>query len=129
MTTLTHSDDIAAVAPGDRARLRLPVARRSSGEDLAITAHVVRGRTPGPALLLIANVHGDAIFGADAVNTAIARLNPEELAGTVIGVPVANPVAFESGTRATGQGWNTDMNNMNRVFPGTREGWITQKMA
>ncbi|SDT10920.1 succinylglutamate desuccinylase/aspartoacylase family protein [Jiangella sp. DSM 45060] len=129
MTTLTHSDEIAAVAPGSRSRFRLPVARRSSGEELAISGQVVRGRSPGASLLLIANVHGDAIFGAEAVNTALARLDPEQLAGSVIGVPVANPVAFESGTRATGQGWNTDMNNMNRVFPGTRQGWVTQKMA
>jgi hypothetical protein len=49
--------------------------------------------------------------------------------GTVIGIPVANPLAFESATRATGQGWNTDMNNMNRVFPGSRNGWVTQRMA
>ncbi len=55
----------------------------------------------------------------------LATLSPE----TVVAVPVANPVAFETGTRTTGQGWNTDMNNMNRVFLGAADGWVTQQLA
>lgn len=122
-------DQIVDVAPGTRASFRVPIARRASGENLAITVHVARGKQDGPVLGLVAAVHGDAIYGSHIVMEAFRRLDLDELSGTVIAVPVANPIAFESHTRATGQGMNTDMNNMNRVFPGNAGGWITQKMA
>lgn len=117
------------VAPGTKTSWRVPVTRRASGEVLAQHVHVAKGKTDGPVLALVAAVHGDAIYGSRIVMEAFKRINTDELAGTVIAVPVANPIAFESHTRATGQGMNTDMNNMNRVFPGNLGGWVTQKMA
>lgn len=124
----TKPDDIQ-LAPGERGHWRVPIARRSSGENLAMHIHGVRGRNDGPTLALVAAVHGDAISGSRTVLETIGRIDPETLSGTVLAVPVANPVAFESNTRTTGQGMNTDMNNMNRVFPGSRGGWVTQKLA
>lgn len=122
-------DDLLGVDPGASARFALPVARRASGENLTIAVHVKRGVNPGPTLGLVGAVHGDAAWGSHVVRTAFEAIDASTLSGTVMAVPVANPVAFESATRTTGQGWNTDMNNMNRVFPGSRTGWITQKMA
>jgi predicted deacylase len=40
-------------------------------------------------------------------------------------VPVVNPLAFQSQTRHTPQ----DMQNMNRVFPGDPDGWLTEQLA
>lgn len=125
---ITSPDDLA-LAPGSRDHWRVPIARRSSGENLMMHVHGVRGRTDGPTLGLVAAVHGDAISGTRTVMETIERIDPEQLRGTVLAVPVANPVAFESATRTTGQGMNTDMNNMNRVFPGNKGGWVTQKLA
>lgn len=121
--------EILDVPPGARAVFRLPVTRRSSGEELAIAVHVAAGKQSGPVLGLTGAIHGDALYGSHIIRLAMERLDLARLRGTVIGVPVCNPVAFESGTRTTGQGWNTDMNNMNRVFPGQAGGWVTQKMA
>jgi predicted deacylase len=113
----------------ERQVFRFPVSRRASGEQLAITVHVAQGARPGPRLALVATVHGDAIFGAQVIREVLDRTPLEHMRGTLIAVPVANPIAFESYTRTTGQGMNTDMNNMNRVFPGDPNGWLTQKMA
>ena len=120
--------DLGSVELGGRRHFELPVAQRASGETLTIHVHVQRGREPGPTLGLVGTVHGDAVFGGYAVMHALSTIGTD-FRGTLVGVPVANPVAFESGTRTTGQGWNTDMNNMNRVFPGNRDGWVTQQMA
>lgn len=128
-------DDIAAAPadvipePGTKGRWRVPVARRASGEDLAIHVHAIRGLREGPTLALVASVHGDAIYGSRIVMDALSRLDPAMISGTVLAVPVVNPLAFESATRNTGQGMNTDMTNMNRVFPGDPGGWVNQKMA
>jgi uncharacterized protein len=121
--------DLLDLAPGTRRMFRAPVARRASGENLSIAIHVVQGARPGPRLALVGTVHGDAIFGAQAIKRVLECTPPEQLSGSIVAVPVANPVAFESYTRTTGQGMNTDMNNMNRVFPGDRGGWLTQKLA
>lgn len=124
----TSPDDIT-LNPGSRGHWRVPITRRASGEDLAMHVHAIRGANDGPTLALVAAVHGDAIAGTRVVMEAVSRLDPSSLSGTVLAVPVANPIAFESHTRTTGQGMNTDMNNMNRVFPGNRGGWVTQKLA
>lgn len=126
---IVTAPDQIELSPGSRGQWRVPIARRSSGENLMMHVHGVRGVKDGPTLALVAAVHGDAISGTRTVLETIARLDPHKLAGTVLAVPVANPVAFESNTRTTGQGMNTDMNNMNRVLPGNRGGWVTQKLA
>ena len=125
---VTSPEDMK-LAPGTRNHWRVPIARRASGELLTMQVHAVTGKRKGPTLALVAAVHGDAISGTRTVMEAISRLDPESLSGTVIAVPVANPIAFESNTRTAGQGMNTDMTNMNRVLPGSRGGWITQKLA
>ncbi len=125
---LRNPEDLKKVPRGQRGHFVVPVARRIGGGTIDIHVHVVQGDRPGPTLGLIANIHGDAVYGARIVSTWLERADTD-FAGTVIAIPVANPVAFESATRTTGQGWNTDMNNMNRVFPGDAGGWITQKLA
>jgi predicted deacylase len=127
--TVSAPVDILDVAAGTRQMFRFPVTRRASGEQLAITVHVAQGARPGPRLALVGTVHGDAIFGAQVIREVLEHTPLDQLRGTLIAVPVANPIAFESFTRTTGQGMNTDMNNMNRVFPGDRNGWLSQKMA
>jgi len=121
--------DLMSVPRGSREAFRIPVAQRASGDALGIAVHVARGAHEGPTLGLVATIHGDAAFGAMVIKGLLDSLDLSVLRGTVVGVPIANPIAFESFTRTTGQGMNTDMNNMNRVFPGDRGGWLTQKMA
>lgn len=128
MADTLSAAEIESVNRGTRRDFALNVARRASGEDLSIHVQVARGQRPGPTLALIANVHGDAAYGGYIISEFLRRTD-FDFAGTVLAVPVANPIAFESATRTTGQGWNTDMNNMNRVFPGDHGGWVTQMMA
>ncbi len=55
----------------------------------------------------------------------VEGLDVDELAGTVIAIPVVNPLAIEAQTRHT----PTDMQNLNRVFPGDSNGWVTEQLA
>jgi predicted deacylase len=109
-----------AVAAGRHQVIRVPVARRASGDMLQITVHVLHGVRPGPALGLTSTSHGDEAFSIETIRRVVT---------SVVAVPVMNPIAFESFTRVTGQGMNTDDTNMNRVFPGNPQGWLTQQMA
>ncbi len=49
----------------------------------------------------------------------VLRLDPKDLAGTVLAIPVANPVAFARSKRSTPEE-DIDFANMNRIFPGAR---------
>lgn len=107
----------------------LPVTARSSGETLSIGLHALEGAAAGPTLGLFSTSHGDEAYAVLVIREVLRRLDPAKLKGRVLAIPIGNPVAFESFTRTTGQGMNTDKNNMNRVFPGAAEGWLTEQMA
>ena len=60
---------------------------------------VAHGTKPGPQLCLTAAIHGDELNGIEMVRRLMYKLEPDELAGTVIGVPIVNLDGFRSGSR------------------------------
>jgi hypothetical protein len=127
MSTFDHAG--ITVKPGERGFTWLPVTMTARGTELRLPLHVVNGAQEGPTLGLCCVVHGDAVYPIEVVRNVLSTLDPQKVRGTVTAIPVANPVAFESGTRVTGVGMNTDKTNLNRVFPGTAEGWLTEQIA
>src|SRR5262245_33955690 len=53
----------------------------------------IRGRKPGPHVLITAGVHGNDFEPVAAVRRLIKRLRPQELRGRVTLVPVVNEPA------------------------------------
>jgi predicted deacylase len=104
---------------------RVPVTMMASGHALEVAVHVFAGAAPSPAAALVAGHHGDELFALEVLRAVAHELTAMEILGTVLLVPVANPVAFEGGTRHT----PLDMQNLNRVFPGRRDGWLTEQLA
>ena len=106
-----------------------PVTTRASGETLSLAIHTLEGDAPGPVLGLFSTSHGDEAFTVQVIRAVLERIDPSELRGSIRAMPVGNPIAFESYTRTTGQGMNTDNTNLNRVFPGKPRGWVTEQIA
>lgn len=88
--------------------------------------HVLCGREPGPNLLLISMLHGNEWFSTVQLRRLLAELDPTKMRGTLMVVPVANPVAFRSGTRVIVD--DSDMPDLNRSFGGPFE-WTTNQIA
>ncbi|MCC7495616.1 MAG: succinylglutamate desuccinylase/aspartoacylase family protein [Fimbriimonadaceae bacterium] len=84
---------------------------------------VLRGGD-GPVALLLAAVHGDEYEGPTALAALAAELEPGELQGTLVAVPVLNEPAFYA-TRRCGP----DGENLARVFPGDLRGSVTAQIA
>ncbi|MDN4075360.1 succinylglutamate desuccinylase/aspartoacylase family protein [Fictibacillus terranigra] len=101
------------------------VTHLSNGTPLSLPIHTIHGEKDGPVLGLSALVHGDEIIGAEILRRVYNRLKESELSGVVKLLPVSNPLAFENMTRNT----PLDMNNLNRVFPGFEDGWVTEQVA
>jgi predicted deacylase len=116
--------DITRYGPGLH-RLSREVARTADGGDIRVPVNVIRGRREGPRLVAIAGIHGDEHDGPAALLDVCEDLEPSDLAGTMVIVPVANPPAFRTATR-----WNVvDGQNLNRIFPGERDGSISHRLA
>lgn len=112
------------VGPG-RERLAIPVTHLASGYALAIPVLVIHGRRPGPRIGVSAMVHGDELEGLLIVRELWRTITPERLAGSLWLMPVANPLAMEALSRNT----PIDMLDMNRLFPGQPDGWLSEQQA
>lgn len=86
---------------------------------------VVTGATRNPVALVIAGVHGDEYEGPAAIQDLMQTIDPDEIQGSIIFVPVANPAAFASGTRRH----PVDQRDLNRSFPGSAIGSPTEQLA
>jgi hypothetical protein len=112
------------IAPGDQRRLQLPVSETFVGEDASTPVIVVAGALPGPVLCLTAGIHGDELNGIEVVRRTLDRAKPDELAGTLIGIPIVNLAAFRRSSR-----YMPDRRDLNRFFPGTPHGSSASRLA
>ncbi len=107
------------VKRGERAFTRLPITTLLVGAELSLPLHVIHGAKEGPVLGLLSGIHGPEHFIMRIVREVTLALDPRELAGTVLVLPVANPIAFARAKRSTPQE-DIDFGDLNRIFPGTR---------
>jgi uncharacterized protein len=88
--------DIAGVSvqPGMARRHALDVVELADGLRVSLPVVLVNGSRPGPRLYLGAAIHGDEINGLAILATALQRIRPESLSGSLVCVMVQNPLAF-----------------------------------
>ena len=108
-----------------RSRRFARVATLASGFDLGLTIHVIQGSRPGPTVGVSAMIHGDELDGLLIARELVRTLDPSTLEGSVWVLGVANPLAMEGVSRNT----PIDMLDMNRLFPGVADGWLSEQQA
>jgi hypothetical protein len=86
---------------------------------LSIPVAVVNGAKPGPVLALVAGSHGTEYTSIIALEKMIGLLNPAEISGTVIIVPLINIQSFEQKVPHVNP---VDKKSMNRFYPGKMDG-------
>jgi len=68
------------------------------GTRVNIPIILVNGTRDGPVLLLMSTQHGDEIQGIEVIRQVTrVRVDPKKLKGSIIGIPVGNPLAFQHG--------------------------------
>jgi predicted deacylase len=90
-----------------------------------IPLRIVKGKEQGPTLLILAAVHGDEYDGVRTVIELIHSLQPQDIRGTLLMVPIVNMPAYEGISRVT----PLDGKNLAREFPGSPEGSYTERLA
>ncbi len=90
-----------------------------------IPVTVAHGARPGAVLTLVAGTHGYEYTSVLALHRVAPRLAPGQMTGSVILVHMANPPCFY-GRRVY---YGPDGKNLNRVYPGTPGGTVSDRIA
>ncbi len=112
------------VFPGESKRIEMPISKLHMQGTVSIPLHVMYGRKPGPTLCLTATLHGDEICGIEIIRRIMDKVKVDQLAGTIIFVPVVNVFGFINGSR-----YLPDRRDLNRCFPGSKNGSMASRLA
>lgn len=96
------------------------------GTELSIPCTLIAGAGEGRTVLVTAGVHCAEYVGIEAAIELARFLQPAELNGNVIILPLANRSGFEHRTMSMVY---EDGKNLNRVFPGDPEGSTAERLA
>jgi hypothetical protein len=87
---------------------------------------VINGAKPGPTLALVAGSHGTEYASILALQKLAQSVDPANLSGALIVVPLVNPASFAQKVPHLNP---VDGKNMNRFFPGKADGTQTERAS
>jgi len=99
-----------------------------SGRDVSVTVHRYEGGD-GPTVFVQAAQHGIELNGPAALRRLHGRLADAEIAGTVVVVPVTNPLAFDHRSYLTPEAYDAFHSNFNRIWPGDSAGSFQERLV
>jgi hypothetical protein len=122
---LSFSVGTATAAPGEKSTGYLEVP---AGVDAAtnIPVIIINGEKRGPVLALVSGAHGTEYTSIIAIEKLINLLDPSQIAGTVILVPLVNIQSFEQKVPHVNP---IDNKSMNRFYPGKADGTQTERAS
>jgi predicted deacylase len=115
----------ASAAPGQKVYGAIEVPAGSDA-GTRIDVAVVRGAKPGPVLAVVSGAHGTEYASIVAVSRLIQALDPADVSGTVILVPLVNVASFEQKVPHVNP---VDGKSMNRFYPGKADGTQTERAS
>ncbi|OLS34712.1 succinylglutamate desuccinylase/aspartoacylase family protein [Bacillus sp. MRMR6] len=111
---------------GEVVNTSISIGSLPDSTDIDIPVIIGTGVEEGPTLLLTALLHGIEIGGFDVIRRLMyEEINFKEMHGRIIAVPIVNPLALRAASRFTPQ----DSADLNRVFPGSASGTLSQRIA
>ena len=87
---------------------------------------VIKGKDKGKVFTILAGVHGAEYAPIIATQKLIKKFEVKRLSGTIIILPITNIGAFYSSTPYVNP---IDNLNINRIFPGNKNGSVSEKIA
>jgi uncharacterized protein len=115
----------ATAAPGQKSTGYLEVpAGVDAGTNIPVI--VVNGEKRGPVLALVSGAHGTEYTSIIAIEKLINLLDPSQIAGTVLLLPLVNIQSFEQKVPHVNP---VDNKSMNRFYPGKADGTQTERAS
>src|SRR5438093_3129630 len=121
----TFAVGTASAARGQKAYgvLKVP-AGSDAGTDIGVV--VINGAKPGPVLAIVSGAHGTEYASIIAVEKLIDAVDPAQLSGTLVLVPLVNVASFEQMVPHVNP---IDNKSMNRFYPGNMNGTQTERAS
>ncbi len=116
--------DISATNKGEINFYWLKLISDGFGSPINVPLMVARGVGEGPILGVTAAVHGNELNGISVIQRLFNEVDPKELRGTIVGVPVVNIPAFIRKKRRFNDGVD-----LNHIMPGKKNGNVSQVYA
>lgn len=116
---------LAEVPRPSKLSFEMLIESSNDGVASSVPVNVISGSRPGPVVVAVAGHHGDEHEGPTTLLETWEHLEPTDVAGTLILIPVLNPAAFRLAQRLGPD----DGVDINRVFPGDPAGTITSRIA
>lgn len=113
-----------SIPSGSAAWSELQVTEDADATNLSIPAYVMHGGD-GPVLWIQGCVHGPEHAGGLSLRDFLLDASPQDIDGTIIGVPIVNRSAFANKQRES----PVDGKDLNRNFPGDPDGTFTEQLA
>jgi len=121
MTTVGTAS--AGAGETDVGRLRIGESRDGSPAELPVC--VVNGARSGRTLYIQAASDGNELNGVGVLTRVVPKLDPAEIAGTILIVGVANYFGFQQATHRN----PIDDTKLNRAYPGDPDGSTSERIA
>ncbi|SHI98898.1 succinylglutamate desuccinylase/aspartoacylase family protein [Aquimarina spongiae] len=109
---------------GTSTTINFNIAKLYTSTKVEIPIIIERSKKPGPTVLITAGIHGDEINGVEVVRQIIAKKINKPDRGSIICIPVLNVFGFLNMDR-----FFPDGRDLNRVFPGTKNGSLASRFA
>jgi len=126
IVTIKTKDDLILddLEQGEVHRIQIHLSENSLGVPWRVPLIIIRGTKPGPVLGLTAAVHGNELNGISTIFKLIEEIDPQDLSGTLVLVPICNVPGYLMNQRSF-----LDNVDLNRIMPGKNEGTTSNRYA
>lgn len=113
-----------AAEPGQTVRTWSEIGENYLGVRNRLPYILIRGAHDGPRGVILATIHGDELNGIQIIHKLAELLDPQQLKGQLVLVPIANVHGFVNQSR-----YLADRRDLNRLFPGRDDGSEGARLA
>ena len=111
--------------PGQKAQGYLIVGEMQDGNPIRIPVAIINGTEGGPVLYIQSASDGNELNGIAVIQEILRKIEPSQLRGGIIAVPLVNYHAFHAKQTSS----PVDGKKMNRCFPGKADGSSSERIA
>jgi hypothetical protein len=124
MKTKLRVESIEA-EPGTTSYGFIEAGEMQDGTSAKLPIAIINGKHEGPILYIQSASDGNELNGIAVIHHILRTINPDELKGGIIAVPIVNVLAFHFK-----QAYSiADGKKMNRCFPGKKDGTSSERIA
>lgn len=112
------------IHPGEVAHLALPLPEQYSCSPLYMPIKVIHGKKSGPCVLIFSTINGCELNGIEIANRIVNEIEPADISGTIIAIPVLNVYGLIHYPMLT-----PSAKKLADCFPGVEEGSFGERIA